>query len=363
MVILMDLENARDGSAFGFTVEASEEFDVWRPLDGRWVRFWPWPYGAQRRDVHIDATVLRTEEQFSAAQREHAEAVRLLYVGATRARDYLILAPRHFDKRGLQTGWLDRLVGADAHSLLDFSRVESKSLLVADKHEIPVTFSLLTADDVPSETQPTIERYCRVPAPAELPAHRPYRVVPSATAPGSAPASIVASRVRLGGRIPISGSPDMNLLGAAVHAFLASDRLAQATEARRMRAEETLERWGITAIAPNELLTMSDRILAHLGSNYPGMTIRIEVPVFAKHGGQRLNGRIDLLLTGGGRAIVIDHKSYPGAYETWEEKAIDYGGQLAAYAAVVREATGSAQVETWIHMPIVGQLLEIRAEI
>ena len=53
MVVLLDLENAREGSIFGLTVEASEEFDVWRPLDGRWVRFWPWPYGAQRKDVHM----------------------------------------------------------------------------------------------------------------------------------------------------------------------------------------------------------------------------------------------------------------------------------------------------------------------
>ena len=122
----------------------------------------------------------------------------------------------------------------------------------------------------------------------------------------------------------MSGSPDMNHLGEAVHAFLALDRAAHALEARKIRAAETLERWGITAIAPDELLTMSDRISAHLGSNYPGMTIRVEVPVFAKRGGQRLYGRIDLLLTDDDKAIVIDHKSYPGAYETWEEKAIGY---------------------------------------
>ena len=363
MVILLDLENARDGSAFGFTVEAGEEFDVWRPLDGRWVRFWPWPYGAQRKDVHIDATVFGTEEHLSATQREHAEAVRLLYVGATRARDYLVLAPRHSDKRGLQTGWPDHLVATDGRPLLNFLRAESDNLLVVDNHEIPVAFSLLTADDVSAETQPTTERYCRVPAPANLPVHPPYRIVPSAAAPGSAPASIVTSRVRLGARIPMSGSPDMNHLGEAVHAFLALDRAAHALEARKIRAAETLERWGITAIAPDELLTMSDRISAHLGSNYPGMTIRVEVPVFAKRGGQRLYGRIDLLLTDDDKAIVIDHKSYPGAYETWEEKAIGYGGQIAAYAAVVREATGSAEVETWVHMPVVGQLLQIRTEV
>ena len=100
------------------------------------------------KDVHIDATVLGTKEQLSATQREHAEAVRLLYVGATRARDYLVLAPRHSDKRGLQTGWPDRLVGTDGLPLLDFLRAESDNLLVADNHEIPVKFSLLTADHI-----------------------------------------------------------------------------------------------------------------------------------------------------------------------------------------------------------------------
>ena len=363
MVILMDIENARDGSAFGFTVEAGKEFDVWRPLDGRWVRFWPWPYGAQRKDVQIDATVLGTKEQLSAAQREHAEAVRLLYVGTTRARDYLVFASRHADKHGLQTGWPARLVGTDGQPLLDFSRAESDNLLVADNHEIQVAFSLLTAADVPAETHATTERYCRVPAPAELPVHLPYRVVPSATAPGSAPASIVAARVQLGGRIPISGSPDLNHLGEAIHAFLASDRFSHAPEARWKRASETLERWGIEAIEPEEMLTMSNRLFAHLRSKYPDMTIRTEVPVFAKRGGQRLNGLIDLLLTGDNRAIIIDHKSYPGAYETWEEKAISYGGQLAAYASIVREATDSAEVETWVHMPVVGQLLQLDTEV
>ena len=360
MVIMLDLENARDGSAFGFTVEASEDFDVWHPLDGRWVRFWPWPYGAQRKDVHIDATVLGTKEQLSATQREHTEAVRLLYVGATRARDYLVFAPRHNGKRGLQTGWPDRVVGTDVQPLLEFIRAESDSVLVADGDEVPVAFSLLTADDIPAQTKPITESYCRVPAPADLPVHPPYRVVPSAA---TAPASIVTSRVQLGGRIPISGSPDMNHLGEAVHAFLALDRPVHPPEARRVRASETLERWGIEVVEPDSMLTMSSRLFAYLRSNYPDMTIRTEVPVFAKRNGQRLNGRIDLLLTGENRALIIDHKSYPGAYETWEEKAISYGGQLAAYASIVREVTSSAKVETWVHMPIVGQLLQIHIEV
>ena len=93
------------------------------------------------------------------------------------------------------------------------------------------------------------------------------------------------------------------------------------------------------------------------------MTIRSEVPVFARRNGQRLNGRIDLLLTGDDRAIVIDHKSYPGAFDTWEAKALGYAPQLALYASAIRDATGSTDVQTWVHLPIVGQLIRVQAEI
>ena len=170
-------------------------------------------------------------------------------------------------------------------------------------------------------------------------------------------------RVALGTRIPISGSPDMNLLGEAVHAFLAFDRPGQDVDDRRERARQTLARWSVVGLAADSLLQMSDRLFARLHADFPDMTMRSEVPVFARRDGQRVGGRVDLLLTGNARAVIIDHKSYPGAFDTWEDKALGYGAQLALYAEVIRQAAVCDAVQTWVHMPLVGQLIEVKTGI
>ena len=360
MLVLLDLDNAKDASAFGFHVEAPDEFDIWQPLHGRWLRFWPWPYGRQRKGVHIDASVERTAEYQAAVRREHAEAVRLLYVGMTRARDYLVLAPRDTTKHELKLQWLDRLVGRDGQAVLDVQRLESEGVLVVAGEPVPAAFSRVAASDAPpalASAVPTLRR----PAAVAKPKHPPYRVVPSRAALPDAGDARVVSRVALGARIPIVGSPDMDLLGDAIHAFLAFDRPGQAVRERRERAERTLARWMVPGLAAESLVEMSDRLFGHLGTAFPDMRMRAEVPVFARRGGQRIGGQVDLLLTGDAKAVIIDHKSYPGAFNTWEKKALGYGAQLALYAAAVRAATACAEVRTWVHMPLVGQLIELDA--
>lgn len=362
MVVLLDLDNARQPSAFGFNVEAGDDFDIWQPLRGRWVRFWPWPYGGQRKDVHIDASVLQSEEHRAAARREHAEAVRLLYVGATRARDYLVLAPRDSARNGLQLSWLDLLVDRDGDAVLDVSRLASDDVLIAAGERVPASFyRAAAAERAPATGRVRVAR--RMPQAPEKPERPPYRIAPSAAASPVAGEARVGSRVALGTRIPISGSPDMNLLGEAVHAFLAFDRSGQDVDDRRERARQTLARWSVVGLAADSLLEMSDRLFARLHADFPDMTMRSEVPVFARRDGQRVGGRVDLLLTGNARAVIIDHKSYPGAFDTWEDKALGYGAQLALYAEVIRQAAACDAVQTWVHMPLVGQLIEVETGI
>ena len=360
MVVLLDLDNAKDASAFGFHVEAPEEFDIWQPLHGRWLRFWPWPYGRQRKGVHIDASVQRTAECQAAAGREYAEAVRLLYVGMTRARDYLVLAPRDSAKHGLQLQWLDRLVGLDGNAVPDAQRLESEAVLMVAGEPVRAPFSRAMASDAPPELAPAPEALRR-PEAATQPEHPPYWVAPSRAASPTEGDARVVSRVALGARIPLVGSPDMGMLGDAIHAFLAFDRPSQAAQERRERAERTLSRWMVRGLAAESLVEMSDRLFGHLSAAFPDMRTRAEVPVFARRGGQRIGGRVDLLLTGDAKAVIIDHKSYPGAFKTWEDRALGHGAQLALYAAAVRAATACVEVRTWVHMPVVGQLIEIDA--
>ncbi len=73
-------------------------------LGHRWLRFWVNPYGDQWRNTRLDET-LRQSEAWAAANRlALEEEARLLYVGLTRARDYLV-----FPTNARGTPWLNRV--------------------------------------------------------------------------------------------------------------------------------------------------------------------------------------------------------------------------------------------------------------
>lgn len=112
-------------------------------------------------------------------------------------------------------------------------------------------------------------------------------------------------------------------------------------------------------MAGETLMEAGDRLWRVLMRRWPGMNWRTEVPVQGRLGLQRVAGRIDLLLDTPDRAMVLDHKSFPGPHEHWTDRALDHAPQLALYRHLVEAATGHPVVSILIHMPVVGMLLEI----
>jgi ATP-dependent exoDNAse (exonuclease V) beta subunit len=361
MVILLDLDNVRSPSPFGLSMEQDSKFDIWRPLGGRWVRFWPWPYGKQQKDVHIDSTVLATNEMAETARREHAESIRLLYVGMTRARDYLVFAPRYSAKRGITAAWLASLTDEVGAQVFDLSRLQCDGRLVAASTEISARFVLaepdaeMIVDDTGEETN------FQVPTVTKKPVYPPYRIVPSAGDEPVGPAVKIGTVIELGGRVPLSGQPDMEMVGQATHGFLAFDRVDLGFERRLEWARAVLHRWQVSALEAGHLIEMSDCLHSYLSRAYPGMRMRTEVPIHGRRGLQRISGRIDLLLDNDERSVIIDHKTFPGSFDAWIEKARGYGLQLDLYRDVVIQATGRPAVETWIHLPIIGRMIELQS--
>src|SRR4029077_12001209 len=49
------LQRSRPGNDFSVTPESDgRPFDATDPLSGRWLRFWPWPYGEQKQAPLLD---------------------------------------------------------------------------------------------------------------------------------------------------------------------------------------------------------------------------------------------------------------------------------------------------------------------
>ena len=128
LVILTDLDDEPKGRAFGAHVIsdiATSEIDWNDPLAQRWLRFWPWPMGGQKDNVVLDATAANSPEGKEAARVERAERARLLYVGATRARDYLVMA---LPKSSKGWAWLDELTSVSGDPAFVVPRISAMPL-------------------------------------------------------------------------------------------------------------------------------------------------------------------------------------------------------------------------------------------
>ncbi len=348
LVVLTGLNREPKPRLFEPVAEAEGDLDWRDPLAGRWIRYWPWPYGSQSKDVGLDEAALTSPLGQEAGLRAKQEETRLLYVGVTRARDYVVFAP---PAKG-ELKWLHVLDDtAPGHVALPSG---ANNTLTAGAVTYPARVSPLAVDDtlVAPVVRPAYVRLTR-----QVRDRAPLHRRPSGEAATGAFA--VAEKVQLGPRLALVGTPDMQSLGEAVHAIFAADRTEQPGPERLAKANRILERWGVHQVQAQDVLEACDRLHQHLAGLWPNGRLHRETPVFARLGDQLVSGRIDLLAEHDAGFAVIDHKTFPGSRDTWDAKAVSYGPQLWLYAEAIAAAAGRPCDALYIHMPIVGALLRV----
>lgn len=106
VVLCCDLDNSLRDPMFGLRmVKESGKLDINNPLAGRLICYWLNPYADQVKNTYLQAMVDAHESRPTVRQEALNEETRLLYVGLTRACDYLVLPTAA--KRS--TKWLNRV--------------------------------------------------------------------------------------------------------------------------------------------------------------------------------------------------------------------------------------------------------------
>lgn len=349
LVVLASLGWEPGPRLFEPVAEADGELDWCSPLSNRWIRYWPWPYGLSGEGSTLDVNAAASDFGQRAHRRAIEEDTRLLYVGMTRARDYLVLAPPAVRS----ATWLKVLDRSDADVQIVLPS-PGDNLIRVGREAFPADVRLLQSPGE-EEVRPIVVTHVSARVRGEAPA--PLYVTPSqASAAGQ---WRVAERIRLGERLSIDGVSDITALGEALHAVLACDDINRPVDARVSDAEAILQRWGVKGLAPRDAIAASDRLSTVLNTRWPDAFIRREAPISATLGEHVVRGRIDLLAEHGAGYAIIDHKSFPGRHDKWDERAVSYAPQLGLYAHAVEAVAGKPCKELFIHMPIVGILLRL----
>ena len=353
-VILADLDDKPKGGAFGAHVASDltgDDIDWNDPLAGRWLRFWPWPFGGQKKDVVLDAAAANSDEGKEAARADLAERARLLYVGATRARDYLVLA---LPKSKSGWAWLDELTSDAGGPAFVAPEVGDTVVQVNGKlHAVRV------AEPVPNEEAAPAPPSTAFAGPdVERKAFPPLALRPSSE--GTVEDTKIVEEIDLGARLPFAGSPDMDRVGEALHRFLAADDPTWDDDRRNALGKRLLDAWGVTGFNSRDVVTMGTRFRAFVDERWPDAVLRREAPITYRMGHRTLSGRIDVLIETPDAIIVVDHKSFPGARIQWLDQAKKHAGQLHLYGeAVAAFMPTTKQVLLALHLPISGEVLVV----
>lgn len=360
MVIMCDLDTPVPASPFGVCVEQGETaLDPMDPLRGRRIRYWPWPYGLQRTGMPLQSIAAQSYEMSSAAKRSMEENLRLLYVGMTRARDYLVLSSRPTPGG---TGWLDIVASELNEQVFSLPYESGRHEILKETNEVVAVVRIFDGSAricsssvetpvlaIESDSQPTTES-------------APYRMTPSALLPiqvGPDGNSQIKRRIDLGGRLSIGAVDDMRILGEAFHSFLSAVDFSDERETRLSLAGRITANWNLRCFDPETLVICEERFRNQVEKLYPASNWLRECRVSGRHAKQRVRGSIDLLIETALGFVIIDHKTFPGRYESWDQKAIGCYPQLKAYGELVKHATNRSVIGFYVYMPVVGVLLEL----
>ncbi len=380
VVVLAQLVHHWPPSVCGVHVESDGlGLDVNDPLRGRWVRYWPHPYGdrqdrpTERGKGGVVDVLARHPWQAAMDVAQKREELRLLYVGWTRARDRLVL-PSVVSDNG-PGGRTDLWTGQS--SVLRHLAVDGSQPLGEPDGEGRARWA---GHDVVMRVREPRARPPRPPPPgtravyAPLPPaeHAPAFVAPSAVAEeGEAGEPVV-----LGAPLMIADFADedtMARLGTAVHAFFAVDPrvppagappLAPAESVddndRFRLAERLLNSHDVAALLqPGDVVTIADRLWAALLARWPGARVRRESHVTQRlPAGTVVRGQMDLVLETDEGFVIVDHKTY--ITEDAVTLSRSFAGQLRTYARALSAATNKPVLSTWAHLPLSAMLIEVR---
>jgi ATP-dependent exoDNAse (exonuclease V) beta subunit len=349
VVVLCDLASDVRDRLWGIQAEPKATFDVHRPLHDRFLRYWPWAFGAQKTvpladDIALCPTGIKARDE---AVEEHK---RLLYVSMTRARDMLILARPAKKAVGewMSTVSFDTVLPA----------ADTGPMVLKSGVAVPFARTVLSgaSADLP-QTLPTGALTWFDHAVA-LVDKLPLTVSPSSLEGVDAR---VAESVVIGSRMEVGDVEDRSVLGQAIHACLAADLASDDCPLDVGEVLAILQRMGVAeAVDASSLHRQVGAVRAWLRSRWPDAKAVVELPMQRLlPNGQTSTGRADLLLRTATGWVLFDHKSTQQGSAQWATLASSHAGQLAAYGQAVEAVSGLPVEETWLVLPVAGAAIRV----
>ena len=360
VVICYSLESKARESVFGLNIiPESEEVDLDNLLGNRWIRYWVNPYGNQYRNTQLEERVKESAVFAQTRQQALEEDARLMYVGITRARDYLVFPTRKKD-----TDWLNRVWhnGKGDHPTLDEEAAETQWIWKeqpimkhTDIEHFPKDFAT---------AEPASERIQYLSPREEMQAQVTYLIDP---AKEPLPDGV---KVKVGKIISCSagldGIEDLNRryeLGRMMQAFVLGDNPKYESSLREAMAVGHLDRYELSEdLKATDLLKNTTAFYSELGQQFASEKIYKKYPLKLDYQDRRFEGVADFLLETKKELVYIITDDTVGKAKLLKQRARQLGTQIYFGQLAVAQKFEGMNVRSFVYFMLDGQLCEVLVE-
>lgn len=325
-------------------------------LGNRWLRFWVNPFADQLKRTQLEEALLQSPEWATATRTALEEEARLLYVGLTRARDYLI-----FPTQMNGTRWLNRVFNHGDESIPTLDPHSDETPFYRGAGVIPIQTEILYKPKIFPESPPD-----ETPIPFHAPragkhtAPRPALLIdPLHTEPPG-------FRCRFGD--PHTFAPWIEFkgdytpaFGKAVQSVMMADRSTLSTTERSAMAQKQLEIRGATEMAgAGQLARQSLAFRQWLSALAPESAFSLRYPLEAtRDTGQIIRVEVDLLAETADEVHFFQFAGFAEGMKKWRPQA----QLLAPYAGwihwLLKQQTPGKPISAWLVFPVEGQAVSL----
>jgi ATP-dependent helicase/nuclease subunit A len=367
VVICYDMGKSLRENVFDVRIIAEkEEIDLDDPLANRLLCFWVNPYGGLEKNTALMDAIDAHPDRKKIRQAALDEEARLLYVGFTRARDYLIypVVPKHRSYN--YTNWLNRVFHHGQEDIPSVDPMAEVCLWSWKGEEIPVKRLLFEfPKDIPTNNNDHLDLFRYLPAyegeefhasaqpetPDDL--FKDLEIKTKKSLPYCPPMAL-----------PEEEEIDVDGLGKLLQIFIRTDRPHYALSMREQSANYLIQQYQMEDwLNSLDLMNISNHYHKKIAQLFGKVELQNSVFFKYREGKRFFKGKLDYYLQTpkGERVLITDVMvSLEDFRKRKFRKADELGAFLYAAEQYFQQKDPIEQnYQHWLHFPLEGQLMPL----
>lgn len=365
VVICHSLEQNLRDSVWGVSiVSESETIDLDNILGNRWLRYWINPFSDQIGKTTLEKNINESDAKKQATKAALAEEARLLYVGLTRARDYLVIPSRQYKfTKWMNRCWFD---GKEDIQVLDpylsgnSDTGTYESPWFWNDKNIPIDTDIKIFGELFPYTENLPEIIDYFSERAEPKAHSPYAIDTDKEDFKTEFTFKYIKETLYSDAVILEENASDYIVAKVIKAFLCADSMKRPSDERLEMATTINNNFGgKEMINPKSIVGLSQRYYTYLQERYTIQKVYRKHPLQFVYNNRLFETIVDLIAITDKGILIVQNSGFSGSHKEWKKKT----KALASWMYLTKKAAanhfGEEQpIMTCLHFVMTGGFVE-----